>query len=194
MKTNATISSSIIALLMMMLFSHASHAATIIQQNDTVSQLLPVYYEQTVEYYAEALADVETLVRFYISFLSFSLLLRRNGRRTGRDAQKCGGNHRARRERRIFKSSRYTRLWSSRASFSRCSLDDDDDGCEKFEISRGKIKQRAARIDTMMMIMIMIMMIMMMLTIFIFSLSSSLSRTHIRIQMHYTDDRTFIEY
>ena len=127
MKTNATISSSIIALLMMMLFSHASHAATIIQQNDTVSQLLPVYYEQTVEYYAEALADVETLVRFYISFLSFSLLLRRNGRRTGRDAQKCGGNHRARRERRIFKSSRYTRLWSSRASFSRLSLDDDDD-------------------------------------------------------------------
>ena len=43
----------------------------------------------------------------------------------------------------------------------------------------------------MMMIM---MMMMMMLTIFIFSLSSSLSRTHIRIQMHYTDDRTFIEY
>ena len=80
---------------------------------------------------------------------------------------------------------------SSRASFSRLSMDDDDDGCEKFEISRGKIKQRAARIDTMMMIMIMMMM---MLTIFIFSLSSSLSRTHIRIQMHYTDDRTFIEY
>ena len=192
MKTNATISSSIIALLMMMLFSHASHAATIIQQNDTVSQLLPVYYEQTVEYYAEALADVETLVRFYISFLSFSLLLRRNGRRTGRDAQKCGGNHRARRERRVFKSSRYTRLWSSRASFSRCSLDDDDDGCEKFEISRGKIKQRAARMDTMMMIMMMIMMTI--LTIFIFFLFISLSRTHIRIQMHYTDDRTFIEY
>ena len=88
---------------------------------------------------------------------------------------------------------RRTRLWSSRASFSRLSMDDDDDGgCEKFEISRGKIKQRAAaRRDTMMMIMIMMMM---MLTIFIFSLSSSLSRTHIRIQMHYTDDRTFIEY
>ena len=112
--------------------SHNAHAATIIPQNDTVAQLTPVYYEQTVEYYAEALADVETLVRFYISFLSFSLLIRRNGRRTGRDAQKCGGNHRARRERRIFKSSRYTRLWSSRASFSRLSLDDDDDdddGC-----------------------------------------------------------------
>ena len=86
---NTAISSKIIALLMMMLFSHASHAATIIPQNDTVAHLTPVYYEQTVEYYAEALADVETLVRFYISFLSFSLLLRRNGRRTGRDAQKC---------------------------------------------------------------------------------------------------------
>ena len=90
MKTNTTISSSIIALLMMMLFSHSSHAATIIPQNGTVAQLTPVYYEQTVEYYAEALADVETLVRFYISFLFFfSLLIRRNGRRTGRDAQKC---------------------------------------------------------------------------------------------------------
>ena len=132
MKTNTTISSSIIALLMMMLFSHSSHAATIIPQNGTLVQSTPVYRDSLpVEYYAEALADVETLVRFYISFLSFSLLLRRNGRRTGRDAQKCGGNHRARRERRIFKSSRYTRLWSSRASFSRLSLDDDDDddGC-----------------------------------------------------------------
>ena len=91
MKTNATISSSIIALLMMMLFSHASHAATIIQQNGTVAQLTPVFRDSDpVEYYAEALADVETLVRFYISFLFFfSLLIRRNGRRTGRDAQKC---------------------------------------------------------------------------------------------------------
>ena len=65
MKTNATISSSIIALLMMMLFSHASHAATIIQQNDTVAQLTLVYRDSDpVEYYDEALADVETLVRF----------------------------------------------------------------------------------------------------------------------------------
>ena len=92
MKTNTTISSSIIALLMMMLFSHASHAATIIQQNDTVSQLVPVYRDSLpVEYYAEALADVETLVRFflYLFSLSFSLFSRRNERRTGRDAQKC---------------------------------------------------------------------------------------------------------
>ena len=74
MKTN-TFSSKIIALLMMMLFSHASHAATIIQQNDTVAQLTPVYYEQTVEYYAEALADVETLVRFYTYLFSFFLCL-----------------------------------------------------------------------------------------------------------------------
>jgi hypothetical protein len=67
-KTNTTISSSIIvALLMMMLFSHASHAATIIPQNDTVPQLTPVYYEQTVEYYAEALADVETLMTVRLS-------------------------------------------------------------------------------------------------------------------------------
>ena len=65
-----TISSKIIALLMMMLFSHSSHAATIIPQNGTVEQLTPVYFDSPpVEYYAEALADVETLVRFYISFL-----------------------------------------------------------------------------------------------------------------------------
>jgi hypothetical protein len=91
MKTNTTISSSIIALLMMMLFSHSSHAATIIPQNGTLVQSTPVYRDSLpVEYYAEALADVETLVRFYISFLFFfSLLIRRNGRRTGRDAQKC---------------------------------------------------------------------------------------------------------
>ena len=75
MKTNTTISSSIIALLMMMLFSHSSHAATIIPQNGTVAQLIPVYYEQTVEYYAEALADVETLVRFYTYLFSFFLCL-----------------------------------------------------------------------------------------------------------------------
>ena len=73
MKTNATISSSIIALLMMMLFSHASHAATIILQNGTVAQLTPVYYEQTVVYYAEALADVETLVRFFLYLFPLSL-------------------------------------------------------------------------------------------------------------------------
>jgi hypothetical protein len=37
------------------------------------------------------LADVETLVRFflYLFSLSFSLFSRRNERRTGRDAQKC---------------------------------------------------------------------------------------------------------
>ena len=74
MKTNTTISSSIIvALLMMMLFSHASHAATIIPQNGTVAQLTPVYYEQTVVYYAEALADVETLVRFFLYLFPLSL-------------------------------------------------------------------------------------------------------------------------
>ena len=75
MKTNTTISSSIIvALLMMMLFSHASHAATIIQQNDTVSQLVPVYRDSLpVEYYAEALADVETLVRFFLYLFPLSL-------------------------------------------------------------------------------------------------------------------------
>jgi len=74
MKTNTTISSSIIvALLMMMLFSHASHAATIILHNGTVAQLTPVYYEQTVVYYAEALADVETLVRFFLYLFPLSL-------------------------------------------------------------------------------------------------------------------------
>ena len=101
MKTNETISSSIIALLMMMLFSHASHAATIVPQNDTVPQLTPVYYEQTVEYYAEALADVETLVRFflYLFSLSFSLFSRRNGRRTDRERCAKVRCNRARRER-----------------------------------------------------------------------------------------------
>ena len=75
MKTN-TFSSKIIALLMMMLFSHASHAATIIPQNGTVSQLTPVYRDSDpVEYYAEALADVETLVRFYTYLFSFFLCL-----------------------------------------------------------------------------------------------------------------------
>ena len=76
MKTNTTISSSIIALLMMMLFSHSSHAATFIPQNGTLVQSTPVYRDSLpVEYYAEALADVETLVRFYISFLFFFLCL-----------------------------------------------------------------------------------------------------------------------
>jgi hypothetical protein len=100
-----TISSKIIALLMMMLFSHSSHAATIIPQNGTVEQLTPVYFDSPpVEYYAEALADVETLVRFYISFLFFSLLIRRNGRRTGRDAQKCIA---------IARGESVSRWWSS---------------------------------------------------------------------------------
>ena len=87
MKTNATISSSIIALLMMMLFSHASHAATIIQQNDTVAQLTPVYYEQTVEYYAEALADVETLVRFFLYL--FSLFFSAFSKKWTADRERC---------------------------------------------------------------------------------------------------------
>ena len=102
MKTNETISSSIIALLMMMLFSRASHAATIIQQNDTVEQLTPVYRDSLpVEYYAEALADVETLVRFflYLFSLSFSLFSRRNGRRTDRERCAKVRCNRARRER-----------------------------------------------------------------------------------------------
>ena len=127
MKTNATISSSIIALLMMMLFSHASHAATIIQQNDTVSQLLPVYYEQTVEYYAEALADVETLVRFflYLFSLSFSLFSRRNERRGQGEMRKSALQSREARASRV--GGRYNRQ-SSRASFSRLSMDDVDVG------------------------------------------------------------------
>ena len=129
---NTTISSKIIALLMMMLFSHASHAATIIPQNGTVTQLTPVYYEQTVEYYAEALADVETLVRFYISFLSLFLCFLEEMDDGQGEMRKSAVAIIARGESaRIFKSSRYTRLWSSRASFSRLSLDDDDDddGC-----------------------------------------------------------------
>jgi hypothetical protein len=127
MKTNATISSSIIALLMMMLFSHASHAATIIQQNDTVPQLTPVYYEQTVEYYAEALADVETLVRFflYLFSLSFSLFSRRNERRGQGEMRKSALQSREARASRV--GGRYNRQ-SSRSSFSRLSVDDVDDG------------------------------------------------------------------
>ena len=127
MKTNATISSSIIALLMMMLFSHASHAATIIPQNDTVTQLTPVYYEQTVEYYAEALADVETLVRFflYLFSLSFSLFSRRNERRGQGEMRKSALQSREARASRV--GGRYNRQ-SSRASFSRLSMDDVDDG------------------------------------------------------------------
>ena len=127
MKTNTTISSKIIALLMMMLFSHASHAATIIQQNDTVPQLTPVYYEQTVEYYAEALADVETLVRFflYLFSLSFSLFSRRNERRGQGEMRKSALQSREARASRV--GGRYNRQ-SSRASFSRLSMDDVDDG------------------------------------------------------------------
>ena len=127
MKTNTTISSSIIALLMMMLFSHASHAATIIPQNGTVTQLTPVYYEQTVEYYAEALADVETLVRFflYLFSLSFSLFSRRNERRGQGEMRKSALQSREARASRV--GGRYNRQ-SSRASFSRLSLDDVDDG------------------------------------------------------------------
>jgi hypothetical protein len=128
MKTNATISSKIIALLMMMLFSHASHAATIIQQNDTVSQLLLVYQNSDpVEYYAEALADVETLVRFflYLFSLSFSLFSRRNERRGQGEMRKSALQSREARASRV--GGRYNRQ-SSRASFSRLSLDDVDDG------------------------------------------------------------------
>jgi len=127
MKTNATISSSIIALLMMMLFSHASHAATIIPQNGTVTQLTPVYYEQTVEYYAEALADVETLVRFflYLFSLSFSLFSRRNERRGQGEMRKSALQSREARASRV--GGRYNRQ-SSRASFSRLSMDDVDVG------------------------------------------------------------------
>ena len=127
MKTNTTISSSIIALLMMMLFSHASHAATIIPQNGTVTQLTPVYYEQTVEYYAEALADVETLVRFflYLFSLSFSLFSRRNERRGQGEMRKSALQSREARASRV--GGRYNRQ-SSRASFSRLSVDDVDDG------------------------------------------------------------------
>ena len=127
MKTNTTISSSIIALLMMMLFSHASHAATIIPQNGTVKQLTSVYYEQTVEYYAEALADVETLVRFflYLFSLSFSLFSRRNERRGQGEMRKSALQSREARASRV--GGRYNRQ-SSRASFSRLSMDDVDDG------------------------------------------------------------------
>ena len=128
MKTNATISSSIIALLMMMLFSHASHAAMIIPQNGTVSQLVPVYRDSDpVEYYAEALAGVETLVRFflYLFSLSFSLFSRRNERRGQGEMRKSALQSREARASRV--GGRYNRQ-SSRASFSRLSMDDVDDG------------------------------------------------------------------
>ena len=122
MKTNTTISSKIIALLMMMLFSHASHAATIIPQNGTVSQLTPVYRDSDpVEYYAEALADVETLVRFflYLFSLSFSLFSRRNERRGQGEMRKSALQSREARASRV--GGRYNRQ-SSRASFSRLSM------------------------------------------------------------------------
>ena len=133
MKTNTTISSSIIvALLMMMLFSHASHAATIIPQNGTVAQLTSVYRDSPpVEYYAEALADVETLVRFflYLFSLSFSLFSRRNERRGQGEMRKSALQSREARASRV--GGRYNRQ-SSRASFSRLSMDDDDDDDDGF--------------------------------------------------------------
>ena len=200
MKTNATISSSIIAVLMMMLFSHASHAATIIQQNGTVKQLTSVYYDEEtpMEYYAEALADVETLVRFYI--FSLSLFFSAFSKKWTTDRERCAKvrwqSSREARATRVgfvaFLNRLVIHVFGRRARLFLDSLWMMIDGCKKFEISRGKIKQRATRRDTMMM-MIMIMMIMM-LTIFIFFLFISLSRTLIHIQMHYTDDRTFIEY
>ena len=102
MKTNTTISSSIIvALLMMMLFSHASHAATIIPQNGTVAQLTPVYYEETEVYYAEALADVETLVRFFLYLFPLSLFFSAFSKKWTTDRKRCAKVrcNRARRER-----------------------------------------------------------------------------------------------
>ena len=102
-KTNTTISSSIIvALLMMMLFSHASHAATIIPQNGTVAQLLPVYRDSPpVEYYAEALADVETLVRFFLYLFPLSLFFSAFSKKWTTDRKRCAKVrcNRARRER-----------------------------------------------------------------------------------------------
>jgi hypothetical protein len=65
--------------LLLLFFSFASggaNAATIIQQNDTVVQASSIFFGQTVEYYANALADEETLVRvFFFLFIKvlFSL-------------------------------------------------------------------------------------------------------------------------
>ena len=80
-----------------------------------------------VEYYAEALADVETLVRFflYLFSLSFSLFSRRNERRGQGEMRKSALQSREARASRV--GGRYNRQ-SSRASFSRLSMDDVDDG------------------------------------------------------------------
>jgi len=68
--------------LLLLLFSFASsgaNAATIIQQNDTVVQASSIFFGQTVEYYANALADEETLVRvFFFLFGSFFSLTNRS--------------------------------------------------------------------------------------------------------------------
>jgi hypothetical protein len=80
-----------------------------------------------VEYYAEALADVETLVRFflYLFSLSFSLFSRRNERRGQGEMRKSALQSREARASRV--GGRYNRQ-SSRASFSRLSVDDVGDG------------------------------------------------------------------
>ena len=68
------LTSSIALLLLFSFASSGANAATIIQQNDTVVQASSIFFGQTVEYYANALADEETLVRVFF-FSSFSLSL-----------------------------------------------------------------------------------------------------------------------
>ena len=95
--------------LLLLFFSFASggaNAATIIQQNDTVVQASSIFFGQTVEYYANALADEETLVRVFFSFyVRFFFLLNkfdrarvsvgarddraRAQRRRGEDGSRC---------------------------------------------------------------------------------------------------------
>ena len=66
---------------------------------------------------------------WYVFISLFSLFFSAYSKKWTTDRERCAKVrcNRGRRERRVFKSSRYTRLWSSRASFSRCSMDDDDD-------------------------------------------------------------------
>jgi len=82
------LTSSIALLLLFSFASSGANAATIIQQNDTVVQASSIFFGQTEEYYANALADEETLVRVFF-FSSFSLSLSLTQRRKTDRARVC---------------------------------------------------------------------------------------------------------
>ena len=154
MKTNTTISSSIIALPMMMLFTlitrgddHTAerHGRAI---DSGVSRLAPGGALR------RGLGGCGNFGTFLYSFLFFfSLLIRRNGRRTGRDAQKCvaiaGGESVA------FLSRLVILVFGRRARLFLGALDDeDDDGFVRNSKFARENKTARLLIDTMMMIMI----------------------------------------